>query len=654
MDQLDRRRRQVGLWVRKRKTEGDPELPPMKKFKSKFNLPVLNDYHSAPDDRYWKFWPKLSWEVGKNLKPKINPDTLRQMALDTDFPDTSLLEVVCNDLKHGANIGCDTEYREASNSTNAPCAYVDGEKVSDAICEWLEQGYAIGPLSKDDIPFDWIKVNGLMTKAKPNGKVRVILNLSKGTPSCVNEGIDKTEFPTVMGSVKRFLNILHSCGRGAEFAKMDWSAAYKQIRVRQEDVQLQFFHWLGKLFAELSLVFGGVSSAGIYDRLAKIVLYIAIQLSGLPPHLVCQYLDDVVGASPAKSGLTKRFDLTYQQVCKALGVELASREDPDKSFGPTTEGIVLGVVFDSVEWVWYLREDKLGRILSMLREALEADQVEQEFMKSLYGKLEHIRELIPCSKFHIGQIVKASAITENLRAMINIWDWCKDDISWWHTFLPVCCRRTSLPDPEYTLPITAMWGYTDAAGGSLEYLGNGVGAFLPPHTWSYLPFGFRINGPGVDETGKKLSRKMSAWELLGPLLMLCSMPDRLFGKQLIVWVDNSGSVRIYQKGYSTKCNLCCTMITAIHDVASALGCEVDIRKIRRCSDEGSVAADHLSKAKFGKFFQTVPDAFYRPEPIPQSLREWVADPCPDRFLGKKIVDEMNKYYRMLDIKYPTL
>ena len=91
MDQLDRRRRQVGLWVRKRKTEGDPELPPMKKFKSKFNLPVLNDYHSSPDDRYWKFWPKLSWEVGKNLKPKINPDTLRQMALDTNFPDTSLL-----------------------------------------------------------------------------------------------------------------------------------------------------------------------------------------------------------------------------------------------------------------------------------------------------------------------------------------------------------------------------------------------------------------------------------------------------------------------------------------------------------------------------------------------------------------------------------
>ena len=94
--------------------------------------------------------------------------------------------------------------------------------------------------------------------------------------------------------------------------------------------------------------------------------------------------------------------MTYQQVCKALGVELASREDPDNSFGTATEGIVLGVVFDSVEWIWYLREDKLGRILNMLREALEADQVEQGFMKSLYGKLEHIRELIPCFKFQVS------------------------------------------------------------------------------------------------------------------------------------------------------------------------------------------------------------------------------------------------------------
>ena len=77
-----------------------------------------------------------------------------------------------------------------------------------------------------------------------------------------------------------------------------------------------------------------------------------------------------------------------------MGVELASRDDPDKSFGPTTEGIVLGVVFDSQKWIWYLRPDKLGSILKLLREALQADKVQQRVLKTLYGKLEHIRGLV--------------------------------------------------------------------------------------------------------------------------------------------------------------------------------------------------------------------------------------------------------------------
>jgi hypothetical protein len=106
-----------------------------------------------------------------------------------------------------------------------------------------------------------------------------------------------------VGDIKRFIRMLTSCGLAAEFCKNDWAAAYKHIRVRPEDVQLQFFKWLDKYFAELALVFGSVSSAVIYDRTENIVLFIVIQLSGLPPHMVCQYLEDVFGAFPAGSGL---------------------------------------------------------------------------------------------------------------------------------------------------------------------------------------------------------------------------------------------------------------------------------------------------------------------------------------------------------------
>ena len=54
-----------------------------------------------------------------------------------------------------------------------------------------------------------------------------------------------------------------------------------------------------------------------------------------------------------------------------------------------------------------------------------------------------------------------------------------------------------------------------------------------------------------------------------------------------------------------KCILCWSLIVAINDMVRAIGCDVDIRKIRRCSDLGSVAADKISKAKFRDFHDLV-------------------------------------------------
>ena len=167
------------LWVQERLASPDPELPPLKRFKPKYHLPVLNDYRVTADNRYWRYWQKQTWETGKALKSQIDPEVLKQMAIDTGFHDTKLLEQVYNDLKSGANIGCSEEYRVASTATNALSAHEQGEKVSEAICEWIDQGYAIGPMNREDIPFPWIKVSGLMTRPKPNGKVRVILNQSR-------------------------------------------------------------------------------------------------------------------------------------------------------------------------------------------------------------------------------------------------------------------------------------------------------------------------------------------------------------------------------------------------------------------------------------------------------------------------------------------
>ena len=131
----------------------------------------------------------------------------------------------------------------------------------------------------------------------------------------------------------------------------DWASAYKHVRVKETEIWMQGFMWLGRVFYELCLVFGGKSSAGLYDQLAKLVLWIAISISQFPEKLCVQHLDDVCAASPHGTDTEDKFYKTYRDVCEQVGVELADPTDQDKAFPLTNNGIVLGISYDTEEGV---------------------------------------------------------------------------------------------------------------------------------------------------------------------------------------------------------------------------------------------------------------------------------------------------------------
>ena len=120
----------------------------------------------------------------------------------------------------------------------------------------------------------------------------MILNLSAPFGFSVNDGICNEEFPATMSSTWQWVMAMHRAGGGCLICKIDWSDAYKHLTVALADTDLQWFMWLGKAFKELCLIFGGVSSAGLFDRLAKLVIFIVIVRSGINPELVVQHLDD--------------------------------------------------------------------------------------------------------------------------------------------------------------------------------------------------------------------------------------------------------------------------------------------------------------------------------------------------------------------------
>ena len=484
-----------------------------KVFKPKHDLPKLKDYDKAAPDWFWVEFPS---NLLQPAPPIINGDKLRQLALETGFKDLVLLEAIVNDVKNGAKIGCKEEFRNPSSATNAPSAFENGagEKVTDAIADWVFKKFAYGPIHPDEVPEE-AKFSGIMTKQKPNGSVRVILNLSgkKGddTDLAVNKGIDKGEFPTTMSTLVDWLRALRKAGPDAKFCKVDYSDAYKHLTVCLEDTELQWFMWLGMAFKELCLVFGCVSSSGLFDRLAKLVLHIVLVRADLDKNLVIQFLDDCCAAAPAGSLSLEKFDAEFFLVAKELGISLAPRDDPEKSFGPSTKGTVLGIVYDTEAWTWGLPEKRMRAILGDIDFLLDASCAKQEKIWSLVGKILNIMPLVPTGRFNIDHLHAANSVSDDRHHLVPLSVGLKRQLQFWRQILPVCSGAAAIPDPDDGLPPWAVEVFTDAAGGTLSHKGRGVGAVLPGW-WAYIPWGKAINAgrPTDDGTGRQLDRVMSA------------------------------------------------------------------------------------------------------------------------------------------------
>ena len=169
---------------------------------------------------------------------------------------------------------------------------------------------------------------------------------------------------------------------------------------------------------------------------------------------------------------------------------------------------------------------------------------------------------------------------------------------------------------------------------------------------AYAPWGKKINTGQDAGKGRSLDRVMSALELLGPLLTLASGFQWCQQRPVVVWVDNAASVHIWEKGYSTACQLSTTVVKAMHTVATAIGCSLEVKKITRCSSDGAVMADSLSKGHFLKFWNEAKSAqdFNLPADkawVPTQLMKWIVDPKEDDWLGDRIVEEISQHVQVL-------
>ena len=82
------------------------------------------------------------------------------------------------------------------------------------------------------------------------------------------------------------------------------------------------------------------------------------------------------------------------------------------------------------------------------------------------------------------------------------------------------------------------------------------------------------------------TNKMSVLEQLGVLVSICLLNQSTSGRTLEVFIDNSGAVFAFRKGYSRQCRYMNTIIMATLTLSQAMGVNVVVTDVPRRSDHG--------------------------------------------------------------------
>ena len=620
-----------------------PPRPPKKVVKIvNTEVPELKDYSKPAPESFWHNFPsKKNWRAGTPFKLNVKVLWEWVVRAGASVGLVDLYNKVVGDIEKGADLKVGKDYvsRTSKNATSAT-GNVWGRAVTDSIATGIKGDIFAGPYKESELPHKKPTVNSLQVAPKPCGKPRIILNMSDPPGQGVNAYIRKDEYPALMGGMKEILVALNYVGRGAKFFKCDWNQAYKHIGVRPGQLKYQYFKWLGRYFIELCLVFGNVSSVGIYDRLARLMWLIAASIVGYQHFLVVQHLDDLCAIGSGKDGKLEELYRVYWEVCTSVGVSLQEPKEAkeDKAFGPTDNGSMLGINFDTVTWKWWISEEKVIRYTNDLSDIKNSSVVKQSQIWSSVGKVLYVASLVPESRYYTSELIRVNNLSDDPNANVLVTKKLKKQLEFWILLIKLVGEGMPIPQAETVCPPHAWQADSDAAGGSLS--GNPGCGIVFGNAWAELRWPAYVNSDETCACGSKFKHKLTMLELVGHLLHVTAFPEEVRGRVIRTNIDNSGTVYVAAKGRSNRCQLTDCLLKAINYVAVALSARAFVVKVARCSTVKADAADALSKGDMARFRRLVPDAEEEPRPIPGTVLVWLDNPYPDWELGKKIVLEM--------------
>ena len=235
-------------------------------------------------------------------------------------------------------------------------------------------------------PFDWCRVNPMMTRPKRDShKLRVVLDLSFPDMLSVNSQIprgslDDAPFKVRLPTPTDFAAIISDLGPNCALYKIDLSRAYRQLRSDPLDWPLLGITWGGEWFVDVAIPFGLRHGASACQRVTETVIEMVqydVQARARA------YIDNTIGAA-----LPHLADLHYNKFIDTMAV-LGLDSAPHKCQPPTTCLTWIGVTYDTVAMTMAIDASRIREAIDVCRAFLCSVSVSRKFMEWFIGKIYH-------------------------------------------------------------------------------------------------------------------------------------------------------------------------------------------------------------------------------------------------------------------------
>ena len=389
------------------------------------------------------------------MGPRSPVNAHRLRALLRGHPRRALVQYLWSGFMFGFALG----YRgpvTAARPRNLLSARSRRSAVTVAVALVVSRGYTAGPFVRP--PFRLFHCSPLGAAVKPDGSVRLVLDLSSPRGASVNSGISREEFAVRYTFVDAAVDIVRRLGRDAFMAKADIRHAFRLCPVRPADWPLLCYTWAGRVYVDLRLPFGARSSPFIFTQFAEALHWIAVHVRGCLH--VLHYLDDYFLARASQAACARDLD-AFQDLCRDLDVPLA----PEKLVLLTRCLRFLGITLDSS-----LQEIRLPPELARLRACLPAWRTRQKCTKRelllLIGVLSFACKVVRPGRIFLRRLIDLSMTVPALAHHISLTAAARADIAWWVEFLLSWNGRAFFPPPP--VAAAALGFSTDASGVGLD------------------------------------------------------------------------------------------------------------------------------------------------------------------------------------------